>query len=387
VTRHIVEPIAGPGVGNILDLDPHRPPDNTDRVVAVHQPAGVLRYAWSGGAYTFVLLLVGIALGPEGLGILSNTTLSLLDPVVPVALAAIGVLAAFEIATPWPGRRLLTAASIPGVMAGGAVTAGTLVLSPLLEGTPITLWMVAIALGVCASTSSSLAIADPVSRSSAPRAVDLDALIPIVAGGVTMVAMRGPDVLAAVSLTAQLISIVGMVAVVGWLLLTRTSFDPEQRVFTAATVLLLGGVADYLSVSALMAGFIAGLCWHLTGGVARESIQSDLRRLQRPLVALVLLVAGARTAVTPDILALVVAYVLLRGAGKLAGSLACGLVEPEQTRGLASPLLSPGVLGVAFALNVTRAGGPDMAIVLSVAVLGTLGSQLLAGLRRPEHAG
>jgi hypothetical protein len=172
---------------------------------------------------------------------------------------------------------------------------------------------------------------------------------------------------------------------VGWLLLTRSVIDPEQRVFTAATVLLLGGVADYLLLSALMAGFIAGVCWHLTGGVARESIESDLRRLQHPLVALVLLVAGARTEITAGIVALAVVYVLVRGAGKLAGTYAGRLVDAAPARDLASRLLSPGVLGVAFALNMTRAAGPEMAVVLSVAVLGTIGSQVLAGLGRPEH--
>jgi len=39
-----------------------------------------------------LLLMAGIAIGPQGINLLSLSTLTLLDPVVPVALAAFGVL-------------------------------------------------------------------------------------------------------------------------------------------------------------------------------------------------------------------------------------------------------------------------------------------------------
>jgi hypothetical protein len=47
-------------------------------------------------------------------------------------------------------------------------------------------------------------------------------------------------------------------------------------------------------------------------------------------------------------------------------------------------LISPGVVGVAFALNVEQAGGSEgVALVLPVAVAGSLGSELLSLLVRP----
>ena len=74
---------------------------------------------------------------------------------------------------------------------------------------------------------------------------------------------------------------------------------------------------------------------------------------------------GARTEFTPGIVGLAVAYVLLRAVGKLAGSMATerGATLPCR-RGVAPRLLSPGILGVAFALNALRTGSPDMTVVL-----------------------
>ena len=343
---------------------------------------------WSSGVQAIVLLLVGAALGRHGLAILSEGTLSLLDPVVPVALAAFGVLIAFEIgATPWGRGRVLVAASVQGLIAGAVVTAGTLALAPqIIESTIGSRWVLAIALGVCASTSSTLAMA-AATRSSIARMVDMDAALPIVAGGLAMAAMREQALLPALSITAQVVGIALTIATAAWLLLTRSGSDTEQRVFGVATLLLLGGFADYLSLSALMAGLVAGAFWHVIGGSPRESIRRDLAHVHHPLVALILVVAGARTEVTAGIVGLAMAYVLLRAVGKLAGSIAATIIDPATSPDVAPRLLSPGILGIAFALNAMRAVGPDMALVLSVAVLGTIGSQLLAGARPSEDAG
>ena len=344
---------------------------------------------WSSGVQAIVLLLVGAALGRHGLAILSEGTLSLLDPVVPVALAALGVLIAFEIgATPWGRGRVLAAASVQGLIAGAVVTAGTLALAPqIIESTIGSRWVLAIALGVCASTSSALATAAASTRSSIARMVDMDAALPIVAGGLAMAAMREQALLPALSMTAQVAGIALTIATAAWLLLTRSGSDTEQRVFGVATLLLLGGFADYLSLSALMAGLVAGAFWHVIGGSPRESIGRDLAHVHHPLVALILVVAGARTEVTAGIVGLAMAYVLLRAVGKLAGSIAATIIDPATSPDVAPRLLSPGILGIAFALNAMRAVGPDMALVLSVAVLGTIGSQLLAGARPSEDAG
>jgi hypothetical protein len=371
---------ADPGAYDPLDLQLDRVASQTtdDAHPSAERPAA---RAWSSDVQAVVLLLVGAALGGDGLAILGESTLSLLDPVVPVALAALGVLVAFEVgAAPWSRGRILAAASIQGLIAATVVTAGTLVIAPLLiETTLASAWVLAIALGVCASTSSALA-ASAASGSSIARVVDMDAVLPIIVGGLAMAALREQTVVPALVLSAQMAGIALTVAAAGWLLLARSGSETEQRIFTAATLLLLGGVADYLSLSALLAGLVAGTFWHMTGGAARESIRRDLTHLRHPLVALILVVAGARTEFTPELAGVAVVYVVLRAVGKLAGGIAAAAMD-RASPDIAPRLLAPGILGVAFALNSARALGPEMAIVLSVAVLGTIGSQLLAGAR------
>jgi hypothetical protein len=361
-----------------LQLDRLGAPPNP--VGALHAPARTPSGAWSSSVQATAFLLVGVVLGSQGFGILSERTLSLLDPVVPVALAIVGILVAFEIgATPWIRSRVIAAASIQGISAAFVVTAGMLTLTPLVVDDPFGPWTLAVALGVCASTSSVWANGDALRRASAAQVLDVDAVLPIVVGGLVIAGLLEQSAAATISKTVQVVGIALTVATAGWLLLTRTGSDTEQRVFSAATLLLLGGVADYLGMSALMAGLVAGAFWHATGGSARESIRRDLSHLQHPLVALILVVAGARTEITPAIVALAVAYVLLRAIGKLAGAVATVVVDPALSRDAAPHVLSPGILGVAFALNMTRAIGPEAAVLLSVAVLGTIGAQLLAG--------
>ena len=216
-------------------------------------------------------------LGPQGFGILGDGTLSLLDPVVPVALAVVGALVALGIgAMPWIRSRVVTAASIQGVIAGSVVTAGTLALTAPVVDDPISPWLLAVTLGVCAATSSLWTNAGALTRSGRVQVLDVDAVLPIIVGGLVIAAVQEEGVVATLSNTAQVLGIALTVATAGWLLLSRTGSDTEQRVFSAATLLLLGGMADYLAVSALMAGLVAGAFWHFTGGVPRESIRRDL---------------------------------------------------------------------------------------------------------------
>jgi hypothetical protein len=344
------------------------------------------RSAWASGLQILVLPIAGMALGQHGLGVLNESTLSLIDPVIPVALAALGVLVAFEVATtPWVQGKLIAAASVQSLITAAIVAMGTLAFVRA-TGDPAYAnpWVIAIVLGMCAAPSFALAAGDAATRSSAARLLDFDALVAIVCGGLTIAALRGQDLPAALSITAQIVGIAVTVAIAGWLLLVRTESDTEQRVFGIATLLLLGGGADYLSLSALVAGVVAGAFWHTMGGAPSESLRRDVAQVQHPLVALVLIVGGARTEFTLSIVSLAVAYVLLRAVGKLAGSLGAEFVDPAMPQGVAPRLLSPGILGVAFALNAVRAGIPDMTAVLSVAVLGTIGAQLLAGWKRPE---
>jgi hypothetical protein len=109
-----------------------------------------------------LLLSAGIAFGPHGIRLLSPATLALLDPAVPVALAAFGVLTGLSISDRRPNDRgvfgiaVLAAALTGFVVAGGLGAVALTVIPPLSRS----LWIVILAAGVSAATSLTLPSAD-----------------------------------------------------------------------------------------------------------------------------------------------------------------------------------------------------------------------------------
>jgi hypothetical protein len=180
------------------------------------------------------------------------------------------------------------------------------------------------------------------------------------------------------------------VAAACWLLVSRTSSVTEERVFGIGALLLLGGAAAYLSVSALFAGFVAGVLWRAAGLEVRDRIIRDLGYLQHPVIAMLLIVAGATLHVSMALMGLVAVYLVCRTGGKLAGGwIASRLASRDGPRDLGLSLISPGIVGVACALNVAQArGDTDIgSMVFTLVVLGSLASDLASLLiREPEHA-
>jgi hypothetical protein len=343
-----------------------------------------------------LLLVAGVVLGPDGLGLLSRTVLEIVDPAVPVALVALGTIVGLHSSV--QGRRekrLLAAATTEAAVTTAIVTAGLLLTS--LVGGAIVLGgdggmlpplFVALALGICAAPSAAAAWHPPAGGVITERIGDLGALLPIALGGAALAWVRAPSATDALLLTLQACGVALVIAAAAWLLIGGAESDSEQRVFTVAFLLLLGGAAEYLSLSALLSGLIAGLFLERVGGPGRDAVSRHVLQFERPLIALVLLVVGARVDLPPAWIALGVMFLLLRMGAKLAaGRVAvrvAGVVAPER---LGPALLSPGPLGLAFALNALHATGPDAAAVLAVAAIGTVGSELVAAVaQRREPA-
>jgi hypothetical protein len=333
------------------------------------------------------LLLVGIALGPRGLSLLSPGVLSLLDPAIPVALAVLGALVGLSVEIRrTEGRRLLAAAVSESALTAVIVGSGLVVLAPIvLTSTAVPFWMLACAVSVCAATSLAVPGGNPTEPRPVPlRIVELDAIVPIVLGGLLLGTIPDGATVGAITFVGKSAIIAVLLAASGWILLARTASDTEQRVFAIATMLLIGGAADYLSLSALLSGLVAGTVWQLAGGPAEASLRRDALYVQHSLLVLVLIVAGARTDFSLVSSAIAAVYVSLRTGGKLLGGwMAARIAGTGEARALGLGLLSPGVFGVAFALAIVRAAGPDATIVLAVVVLGTIGSELVAELGRP----
>ena len=107
------------------------------------RPAPVLPWhvrfglSWSTGAVPVVLiLLLGTVLGPGGLAVLTPAVLGVLDPVLPVAVAALGILAGLEFTRPAAPNRwsLLRKASLESLLTGILVTAGIWLVMPAPPG-------------------------------------------------------------------------------------------------------------------------------------------------------------------------------------------------------------------------------------------------------------
>ncbi|MBI4484385.1 MAG: hypothetical protein HY655_00100 [Acidobacteria bacterium] len=331
------------------------------------------------------LLLAGAALGPRGLGVLSESVLGALDPVVSMAFAALGVLAGLEIAVRPPREgRLLAAASLESAVTILMVGAGMATLYWLSSLPKPTAWLLALMLGICAAPSSTAADApaDP-RRALATRVGELDDVLPLLLAGLAAAFTMPGAFPQIIWLIGQGILISAAIAIAVWLLITRTSSESEQRVFVIGALLLVGGAATHLALSALFLGLIAGVVWRIADGPAFDDVVRDMRYLQHPLMVLLLVVAGAKLQTSMDLAGLVAAYVVLRIAGKLLGAWLAGrAVMRELPRDLGLALSSPGVVGVAIALEMLLARGASdtSAMLFTIVVLGFLGSEVLSVL-------
>ncbi|MEP7306138.1 MAG: hypothetical protein ABJA98_11530 [Acidobacteriota bacterium] len=349
-------------------------------------------FAWSATSAPVALLLTtGIAFGPQGINLLSLRTLPLLDPVVPVALAALGVLVGLGVGDRRSGDwRAFGAASLVVVATVLVVSVGFAVFAlATMSAIARPFGTMALASGICAATSLTLPGGNPLEpRSAAARVVELGVLLPIVAGGLVLAWLRAGSSVGAAVLVARACGVTLALAAAAWLLLTQASSETEERVFAVSALLLAGGVAAALSMSALLGGLVAGVFWRYAGRHPRETISRDVLFVQHPLLVLVLLVAGARADLSPVALAIGVGYVVLRVFGQLAGGfVARRLVGVSAARDLRRHLLRPGVFGVAFALNAVSVVGADASMLLAAVVAGTIGSEFVALLFPARKAG
>jgi hypothetical protein len=327
-----------------------------------------------------LLLLAGVALGPSGLRFFSINVLSYLDLMVSAALAALGVLVGLGLEMRRPREwRLLGAATVEASLTIVLVGAGVMLVARQHPIPHLSPWTVALILGICASASSTMPATDRSAHNLMTRVGDLDDVFPIVLGGLALALAHEISTAAAAWMTLQAVAIALAVAAGGWILITQSASDSEQRVFAVGTVLLLGGVAEFLSASALLSGLVAGALWGFRGGTARERIARDVRHMQHPLVVLLLLISGARAGFSLLLVTPVVVYVLLRVVAKLSGGWLVGrIVGPELPPHLGMYLLSPGVIGAAFALNAELVGAGAAGSVLTIVVAASIATDLLS---------
>ena len=311
------------------------------------------------------LVPLGALLGPLALGVLSERVLAYLEPAMPVALATwglhIGLKARPTLSSePSPSVRAHLASAITILVAGVGMFFAARALDSLSAQNG---WLIAAALGVCAAMSAS-------SRN----------LVPLALGALVSALLRDRLVAGGLGQVGQAMVVFLIIALAGWLLMAKVTSDREQRIFLFGTVLLAGGAAEYLSLPALLAGLIVGLCWSFAGDVFCEPIARDVQHVLRPMIVLSLVVAGALADVTMNVLLLAVAYIVLRLIGRLIER----SVAARDARRPVVDLLAPGSVAIAFALSALRVTAPDAFALLSIVVLGTFATDLLWLTLRPR---
>ena len=312
------------------------------------------------------MLLIGIAAGPYGLQVLSPAVLSLLDPGIVMGLAMLGVFVGLS----FNPRRRPTVRSVAAsllrtciVMTPVAVSVYATLL--YLEAPANHWWDLPIVLGACAAVSE------------AATDANTDDVLMIGVAALVMAALRDTDP-SSVGLMAGALAVVAvLVAFAGWLLVGQTSIEAEQHVFVVGSLLVAGGAAAYLGMSALLAGLVVGAAWNIAGGVAKPRITRDLHYFQHPLVVLVLVVAGAHATLSIEAFALAAVFIAVRAIARSAGAWAGKRLTVHGS--VENSLIAAGLIGVAIALDIYQIA-PDIqpvGTIVGTVVIATIGSSMV----------
>jgi hypothetical protein len=202
----------------------------------------------------------------------------------------------------------------------------------------------------------------------------------IIAGALSLASLHR-DAVEAMSVASQAAGIAILLAGAGWMLSSARTGADQRRVFAIAVLLLLGGVADYLSVSALLLGWIAATAWRRMPAKGLADVRLDTAYVQHPTTALLLITAGARAEVSWQV-------TLIAAAGCAAALVALLLFRRQRSPGVLSfggVPLAPATFAVALVMDAVRLEA-RLAIVLSAVVLAVSAFDVMSGLARERAA-
>jgi hypothetical protein len=334
-------------------------------------------------APSLLFIPLGALLGPSGAGLIPRVVVTYLAPVVSASVVVLGIFIGLAVGRRGAARRVVLAAGLEAALTMSVVSASVAFLL-LTWGLVLDLStaVVALALGIVASVSSAPAApADDTTRLAASIA-DFDDVLPVFAGALLLVFVHPLGIGTALTLGAWSVIFAAIIAFSADLLF-RSATPGERGAFLAGAIALIAGGAAYVGGSLLLAGFVAGLVWsRLHRNITQ--IGQTFARLQHPMMVAMLLIAGAAIEPSQLVLWLTVPIVLFRLTGKLLGASAANRVVPSgATVNLSAALVAPGVIGVAFALQLAQVTGSAGAAIASAAAIATVVNELIGAFVAP----
>lgn len=337
-------------------------------------------------------LLVGIAAGPHGLGLLSSELMHTIAFAEPLALGVIVFLIGEQLTRKMLQRHdwSFWLASVLNIVLPGVLVA--LALWLIRPDDPVVVWLLAI-IAISGAPATIMAVISELSARS--RACDtmlgasaLDSVFTVVAYSVAapflMLSLKiHATVGEAVLDTAGQVGGGLLIGAAGGLalarLLKRVFKDGELLALGLVTVLLVVASAEALGFSSLLAALTAGVVAATVeeGRGDRERVFRSLRTVEYPVYIIFFTLAGAHLELAAVMAAggLAVAYIVARSAGKFLAGFAGGLAARYDARQSAwiglGMLPQAGVavgLGLAAAQTFPEAGPTVNAVILAAIV-------------------
>ncbi len=347
-------------------------------------------------------LLVGLVVGPMGVGLLGRQELDVLQPFVSLTLGLVG----FALGLPLRRRVARLSHFAFGALAALATIFVTALamrpvlhwLVPSVEGSS-QLWLL-LALGAAAaacsaevidSTRSALKSRGPTTNLLRSYAVATNVTAVCVAGlGLAMARARDGSGRLGLSEPAWLLGSAGLGLALGvlfWLFVGDEGEERQERTFlaTVGVVVFASGLASAIGISPLFLNALAGIVVSMLPRTERLNVA--VARLQRPALIILLIFAGALLQLKLSLLLVVpiiyaaVRYIVLRiSTGVLSRTVPRLRVVPRFGAGV----VAQGAIAAAIALNFAQVN-PELAdVVLPVVLLGLVLSDIFSidGLRK-----
>lgn len=358
-------------------------------------------------------MLVGVLLGPLGAGVLSFSTVHVIQPLLALLLGLLGFLVGMRsgkdpMTGPSSAVGALSSLGVLAAVGGATIWAVELLQLPVPEHGQWTvievyrafghrlvlrfadanLWL-GIAIGSAACVASTSIIEDTRARlgASGTQGGILVALaetsqwIGITGLGLSLAVARGTSFELGTELTYWAMAALALGALCGVLfsLFIGRESDPH-RVFLAAVgaVTFASGVGNMLGVSPLFVNLVAGWTVARTSSHA-GAVLHEMQRMSHPLFVMTMLLAGAMWVPVQGLLwVLPLVYVGVRVASRFALVTMFTQALLDSPPRLHNGLWAQGTVAVAIALSVAQRFPEQASVVLSTVLVGVLVSELFS---------